>query len=128
MDTEDEIVLVTGRVGFLGKAFFVLPFVEYTAFRVGGGYHRFLLFRWFLFAVIVRKWLFFVFFPACVYLVEQLFRILFLLFGSSLFGLLFQIGNCLNVRSIYKMVSVSRYPSSTAAFSTQRNTYATVAW
>ena len=58
MDAEDETVLVTGRVGFLGKAFFVLAFVEYTAFRVGGGYHRFLLFRWLLFAVVVRKWLF----------------------------------------------------------------------
>ena len=43
VNTKDKIVLVTGSVCFVGKAFFVFPFVEHSAFWVGGGYHRFLL-------------------------------------------------------------------------------------
>ena len=127
VNTKDKIVLVASRVRFVGKAFFVFPLVEHAAFRVGGGYHCFLLLGR-LFVAVIRKRLFPVFFPVFVYLVKQLFRIPFCLFGNCLFGLLFQIGTCLICVPSTKIASVSRYPSSAAAFSTQRNTYSTVAW
>ena len=94
-------MLVASRVRFVGKAFFVFPLVEYAAFRVGGGYHCFLLLGR-LFVAVIRKRLFPVFFPVFVYLVKQLFRIPFCLFGNCLFGLLFQIGTCLNMCSVHK--------------------------
>ena len=42
------------------------------------------------------------FFPVSVYLIEQLFCIPLCLLGNRLFGLLFQIGACFNMRSVYK--------------------------
>ena len=74
VNTKYETMLVAGCVRFVGKAFFVFPLVENSAFRVGGGHHRFLRFRR-LFVAVIGKGLLTMFFPVFVYLIEQLFRI-----------------------------------------------------
>ena len=104
VNTKNKIVLVAGRVRLVGKALFVFPLVEHAAFRVGGGYHRFLrlLLLGRIFVAVVGKGLLAVFFPVSVYLSKQLFCVPLRLFGNRLFGLLFQIGTCLNMGSIHK--------------------------
>ena len=101
VNTNNKIVLVTCCVRFVGKALFVLPLVEYTAFRVGGGHHRFLLLRR-LFVAVIRERFLAVFLPVLVHFIEQLFCVPLCLLGDRLFGLLFQIGTCLNVGSVHK--------------------------
>ena len=69
VNTKNKIVLVAGRVRLVGKALFVFPLVEYTTFRVGGGYHCFLLLGR-LFVAVIRKRLLAMFFPVFVHLFE----------------------------------------------------------
>src|SRR5699024_2015097 len=127
VNTNNKIVLVTCCVRFVGKALFVLPLVEYTAFRVGGGHHRFLLSGGFLSLSSEKGFL-----PCSSRSLftssNDSFAFRFTLFGSSVVACLFRLALALMWVPSTKIASVSRYPSSAAAFNTQRNTYSTVAW
>ena len=118
---------------FIGKDLLVFSLVEYTVFRICSRNSLFYHFRFtgvvpaagIVPVAVFVEGLLSVSLSVLVYLVKQFVSIALCFFGHSLASLLLQVCTCLYMRTIYENGFCVKYPSSAAAFNTQRKIYST---